>query len=420
MEALRTTIQPYAWGSTTAIPQLLGEQPTGRPQAEMWIGAHPIAPSKVVRGGVELGLDDAVAADPPGELGASTAERFGRFPFLLKILAAAAPLSLQAHPSAAGARAGFAAEESGGVPRDAPDRNYRDDWPKPEIACALTPFQALAGFRPVADSLPVLQALAAAAPGGPLAGLVAELAAASDPAAGLAATLRAVLEPTGADRAELAAAVAAAAQAPGSGSASGSASGSGSGGVPAGVAEQVAFVRSLAAGHPGDPSVLVALLLNRITLAPGEAVFLPAGNLHAYLSGTAVELMASSDNVLRGGLTSKHVDVAELLSVLDTTPRPPDLVRAVAVSDHEFAYPTPTPQFRLSRIEVAEGATAVAGDPGGPQLLLCVAGSAELASRSGSLSLGSGRAAYARAGDGELLVRGTPAATVFRAVPGPD
>lgn len=406
MEALRTSVQPYAWGSTTAIPELLGEQPSGDPQAELWVGAHPLAPSGLLRGGVEQGLDSVVEADPVGELGAPTAQRFGRFPFLLKILAAAAPLSLQAHPSPARARAGFAAEEAAGVPRDAPDRNYRDDWPKPEIACALTPFHALAGFRPVADSLPVLRVLAAAAPGSALGGIVAALAAAGDPAAGVAGMLRAVLERAGADRAELAASVVAAAQAA-------------AGAAPA-VAEELAFVRSLAAGYPGDPSVLVALLLNRITLAPGDAVFLPAGNLHAYLSGTAVELMASSDNVLRGGLTSKHVDVAELMSVLDTTPRPPDLVRPVAVSEHEFAYPTPTPQFRLSRIEVTDGATAVAADPGGPQLFLCVAGSASLRGASSTLSLTSGRAGYARAGDGELLVRGTPAATVFRAVPGPD
>lgn len=405
VEALRTTVQPYAWGSTTAIPELLGEEPSGGPQAELWVGAHPVAPSRVLRDGVELALDDVVAADPRGELGEATAERFGRFPFLLKILAAAAPLSLQAHPSPDQARAGFAAEDAAGVPRDAPGRNYRDDWPKPEIACALTEFRALAGFRPVPASLPVLRALASA-PGSPLAGPVAELAAATDPAAGLAAFLRGVLDRTGAARAELAAAVVGAAHRAAD--------------VAPEVGEEVAFVRSLAAEHPGDPSVVVALLLNRITLAPGEAVFLPAGNLHAYLSGTAVELMASSDNVLRGGLTSKHVDVAALMSVLDTTPRPPDLVRPVAISDHEFAYPTPTPQFRLSRIEVTGGATAVAADPGGPQLVLCVAGSAVLAGAAGSLRLTSGRAGYARAGHGELLLRGTPAATVFRAVPGPD
>jgi mannose-6-phosphate isomerase len=413
VELLRTSIQPYAWGSTTAIPAILGEEPTGRPQAEMWIGAHPVAPSRVVRDGVEVALDELVTADPDSELGTDTARRFGRFPFLLKILAAGAPLSLQAHPSAAGARAGFAAEDAAGVARDAPDRNYRDDWPKPEIACALTPFRALAGFRDPARSLPVLQALAAAAPASAvLAGLVEGLRSAVDPAEAIARTLRTVLEQRGEERVVVAGAVVAAAR-----------ESRGRSDADADLAADLDFVLELAAGYPGDPSVLAALLLNRFTLAPGEAVFLPAGNLHAYLSGTAVELMASSDNVLRGGLTTKHVDVPELLSVLDTTPRPADIVRPVRVSDHEFAYPTPTREFALSRLEVTTDGPARVPDPGGPQLLLCVAGAAVVTGdgpSSEAVVLGSGRAGYARAGCGELVVSGNPAATVFRAVPGDD
>src|SRR5262249_22800513 len=143
VDLLRNIIQPYAWGSTTAIAELLGvDNAEGKPQAELWMGAHPTAPSRLERDGAETTLEAVIAADPVGELGAATAERFGgRLPFLFKVLAARKALSIQLHPDRAQAEAGFAAEEARGVPRDARERVYVDDWPKPEVLCALTPFE---------------------------------------------------------------------------------------------------------------------------------------------------------------------------------------------------------------------------------------------------------------------------------------
>ncbi len=454
MELLTNTVQPYAWGSTTAIAAIRGEDPPGGPQAELWIGAHPKAPSLVLRDGVERPLDAVVAADPVGELGSDAASRFGRFPFLLKILAAASPLSLQVHPSPAQARDGYAAESAAGVALDAPGRNYRDDWPKPEIAVALTTFRVLAGFRTIEDSLPVLQALAVAAGAGPDAGaatasgsatgtssataepaadllarLVEGLVGATDPAGALATAVRTVLDLPADRRAPVARAIRRAAAA---------ALAASTDGVAGRVADDLAFALELAGSFPEDPSVLCALLLNRIVLAPGEAVYNPAGTLHAYLEGTAVELMASSDNVLRGGLTTKHVDPAALLVVLDATPRPPAVVAARALSEHEWLYPTPTPWFSLSRVELADGERVpLAGPPAaakkpsdssssssptgapsavdGPELLLCVHGSATVSTSAGRVALRSGQAAYVRAGEGVVTAVGTPTATVFRA-----
>jgi len=504
VELLTNTVQPYAWGSTTAIAAIRGEDPPGGPQAELWVGAHPKAPSLVVRDGAERPLDAVVAADPVGELGSDAASRFGRFPFLLKILAAASPLSLQVHPSPAQARDGFAAESAAGVALDAPGRNYRDDWPKPEIAVALTTFRVLAGFRAIEDSLPVLRALGVAAgapreggatasvtapasasasasastsasadPAGPsgatggapataadlLTRLIEALAGATDPAGALAAAVRTVLDVPVDHRAPVARAIGRAAAAALAGS-------------PEKLADRVvddlAFALELLGSFPEDPSVLCALLLNRIVLAPGEAVYNPAGTLHAYLEGTAVELMASSDNVLRGGLTTKHVDPAALLAVLDATPRPPAVVAARALSEHEWLYPTPTPWFSLSRVELADGEpvllagplaaatkpsdpspsdpepsdpspsdpepsdpepsdpepsdplpssspTGVPGAVDGPELLLCVHGSATVSTSAGQVALRGGQAAYVRAGEGVVTAIGTPTATVFRA-----
>ena len=381
VQLLRTVVQHYDWGSTSAIPRLIGGEPDGRPWAELWVGAHPGAPSRLTADSRRL--DDMVAADPVGELGAEVAERFGRFPFLLKLLAAARPLSLQAHPSAEQAASGFAREQTAGLARDAAQRTYRDDWAKPEIVCALTDFAALSGFRPVAEAAPVLRALdrGEKSPGGLLlSDIVGSLldppgddAATPDDAGRLAVVVRAVLGLDRADGAELArATVAATAHArrdPGT--------------SPAVLAE-LALLEQVAAGHPADPGLMVVLLLNHVVLAPGQALFTPAGVLHAYLSGTAVELMASSDNVVRGALTSKYVDVAELMRILDATPGPPRLVDPVPVGAFEQEYPVPAPQFRLSRLDLpADGSAVVLADVAGPQLLLCTSGAATVL-RSGS------------------------------------
>lgn len=375
MLRLTNTIQPYAWGSVTAIPSLLDVPETGAPQAELWLGAHPLAPSKV--NGRSLAA--LVAERPEAALGPQVQARFGpRLPFLLKVLAAARPLSLQAHPSLAQARAGFAREEAAGVPLDAPHRTYKDANHKPELICALTPFRALCGFRPLPATRALLWGLAA--PG--LAPLLATL-----DARGLEGFFEAVMTLPRAAAASLVDEVTRACAAP-----------------PPGFEAECRNAVALAAAYPGDPGVIGALLLNLVPLAPGEALALGAGNLHAYLEGTGVELMANSDNVLRGGLTPKHVDVAELLRVVDFTDAPARVLRPVGAP--EAVYETPFPDFRLSRLDVAGPLTLPRL---GPDLLLCVDGEV----RANAVTLRRGDSAFAPWEDGPLAFDG--AGTLYRA-----
>ncbi|MBJ7451154.1 MAG: mannose-6-phosphate isomerase, class I, partial [Blastococcus sp.] len=296
MWQLQNAVRHYPWGSHTVIPELIGTpSPADRPHAELWMGAHPDEPS-VRSDGVPL--DKAIATEPELMLGPEVLERFGvRLPFLMKVLAAEKPVSLQAHPTTEQAEAGFAAEEAAGVPRDDPTRTFRDPFHKPEMLVALTTVEALCGFRPVEESLhclaklqvPELKPTIAAVARGGLRSAIPQLLA---------------LPPD--QRDVLVSEVARAA----------------SGFVSAHDPEFINTYRwaaALAETYPGDPGVVISLLCNHLRLAPGEAVFLPAGNLHAYLCGAGVEVMASSDNVLRGGLTGKHVDLAALIEVLDFT-----------------------------------------------------------------------------------------------------
>ena len=361
-------LRRYEWGSRTAIPELLGLAPDGRPAAELWFGAHPDDPSPAG----EASLDELIAARPDALLGAGVVRTFGpQLPFLLKVLAADKALSLQVHPTREQAQAGYAAEDAAGVDRAAPDRNYRDRNHKPELLCALTPFEALCGFRPVERTRALIAALDV-----PELGFLADALAGADP---LRAAFTAAL--TAEDRAPAIAALSARAA--------------------AGEDERLRGVRLAAADFPGDVGVLVALLLNYLRLEPGEAIFLGAGNVHAYLRGTGVEIMASSDNVLRCGLTPKHVDVPELLRVTSFAaledPRCPSVAGSFAV---------PVPDFRLTRLEVDEPTGL---DDPGPLIVLCTEGELRVA----ELALPPGRAAFvpaatpvALAGPGTAFVAG--------------
>ncbi|TDQ55560.1 mannose-6-phosphate isomerase, class I [Actinorugispora endophytica] len=383
MWRLANHVRRYAWGSTTEIPRLLGERPDGRPQAELWLGAHPSAPSRIGGGADEAGLDTVIAADPVATLGADVTENFGaRLPFLLKFLAIEQPLSLQAHPCLRRARDGFAAEEAAGVPIDAPHRNYRDSNHKPELVMALGEFEALCGFRAPAAASADLGGLAA-----PLAvALRAELAAPS-PADALRGAMTRLLTIPAADRAGLVS------------------------DLMAELAERVGDSPSrhlraaldLAERYPGDPGAVASLLLNHVVLSPGEALFLPAGNVHAYLRGTAVEVMATSDNVLRAGLTTKHVDPAELLDVLEYAVLPVPYVEPVARGGR-LEYRPEIDDFALTMAEPGEEAVWL---PPGPAIALVLDGEAELHAPSGAnLRLGRGESAFLAAETGSVLATG--------------
>ncbi|WP_329011636.1 MULTISPECIES: mannose-6-phosphate isomerase, class I [unclassified Streptomyces] len=378
MDRLDNTVRPYAWGSPTAIPRLLGTEPTGEPQAEMWMGAHPGAPSRTTRGT----LVEVIDADPERELGADAVAKFGpRLPFLLKILAAAAPLSLQVHPDLAQARQGYAEEERRGVPVDAPDRNYKDANHKPELICALTEFDGLCGFRAPAEAADLLDGLGVASlkP-------YADLLRAHPEDAALREVLTAILT---ADPEDMAGTVTEATAA------------------CARLGGPYTPYADMAHHYPGDPGVIAAMLLNHVRLQPGEALFLGAGIPHAYLDGLGVEIMANSDNVLRCGLTPKHVDVPELLRVVRFEAGDPGVLRPEASPDGEEVYETPIDEFRLSRY-VLPGETARDLTLPTPQILLCTAGSV----RVGEHELLPGRSVFVPA---EEKTEASGEGTLFRA-----
>ncbi len=380
LATLRNPIQPYAWGCPRSIPELLGvPNPDGGPQAELWMGAHERAPSLALVDGRWRSLREWIAEEPSAVLGEAAAARFGvELPFLFKVLAAARPLSIQAHPSAAQAREGFAREEARGVPRDAPTRSYRDPNPKPEILCALTRFEALQGFRDAGEAAALLGSVPCADLDAPRARLREQ---------GLRGFVGALLRLSGEARRAAAAAAGAAAAA--------------RRGEP--TWDRVA---ALAAAFPGDAGALAPLFLREVVLEPGEAVFLGPGELHAYLSGTGVELMANSDNVLRGGLTDKHVDAGELLRVLAFPEAAPSRVRAAERRPGEWVYATAAEQFELARLEVSPGRPFDAPAQRGVEILLCTAGAVEASCGGAALPLARGASALAPAAAGAYRLAG--------------
>ena len=385
MDRLTGVIQPYAWGSRTAIPEFLGVPATGEPQAELWFGAHPLAPS-LVDGEP---LDKIIADDPVDVVGEESVMAFGpRLPFLLKVIAAAQPLSLQAHPSRAEAEAGFDCEQAAGIPRDAPNRTYRDGWPKPEVLCALVETEALCGFREPSETYRLFERLGVAS----ALELVQPLADSNVLAAErLATVFERLLRLTPEERFVIADVVRAAESLDR-------------------ADDMGAFARTaseLNAFYPDDPGVLAALLMNRITLQPGDALYMPAGNLHAYLSGGGVEIMANSDNVMRGGLTPKYINVDALLAILDFTPGFGGLIIPVEDSPGVWRYPTPAPEFELWRIEArGEPVDVPAGTAG--RILLVADGDLSTTSSNGVLDLVRGEAALLQAGEQAVVIgRGT-------------
>ncbi|MEU4801873.1 mannose-6-phosphate isomerase, class I [Actinosynnema sp. NPDC023587] len=403
MELLHNAVRAYAWGSRTAIAELLGrEVPAPHPEAELWMGAHPGDPSRVIRPDGARSLVELLAEDPAGQLGTRCADRWGsRLPFLLKVLAAEEPLSLQAHPSAAQAARGFATEEAAGLALDSSVRNYKDPSAKPELVCALTEFHALAGFRAPDRTVALLRSLEA-----PDFAPYTELLAAQPDENGLRAlfTTLITLPQTALDGLLPQVLDACVLHVKGRGD----------------FDMECRTVLELGEAYPGDAGVLAAMLLNRLVLQPGEAIHLPAGNLHAYLHGTAVEILANSDNVLRCGLTPKHVDVPELMRVLDFACGDMPVQTGEQTAPGLWTYRTPSPEFELSRLEVVPG-EELAVDHDGPQILLVTRGRARLTNPSGaSLLVERGQSVWLPASDPVVVVTADEPTRLFRATAGTD
>lgn len=393
MDQLQGTLARYAWGTHDAIPALLGMEDDGTPVAELWLGAHPLSPSLV--DGTPL---DALLERDPAALGDESGNMFGHFlPFLMKVLSARHALSLQAHPSREQAVSGYAAEEARDIPRDAPERVYRDDWPKPEILVALEEFHTLYGFRSPRITWQLFNQLGA---GDDLLKLLAPLNARGGEAA-LQEVFLDILAIEG-DRLELVRDLLRAARE-----------------HEHDCGEVGSLARTaleLEADFGADPGIIAALLLNRVTLQPGEAVYVPAGRMHAHLRGTGIEVMASSDNVLRGGLTAKHIAVDELVRVVDFGWNEPEILTGTEVSPGAFRYPTLCPEFDVWRLELApDAAVSVPGD-GCARIALVTSGTAVFAAGGETLALGRGEAVFLRAQDTDVEVRGP--GQVFLSQPG--
>lgn len=388
MERLDGVLRPYPWGSRTLLAQLRGKPaPSEQPEAELWFGAHPAAPATTDG----EGLDEIIAGDPASALGRRVVDEHGEgLPFLVKLLAADAPLSIQAHPSAEQAKEGFARENDEGIDLHSPKRNYKDPNSKPELIVALTTFRAMAGFRPVeqlaqlfeAFSSPELDRYAALLPAAGGAGDLRVLftTLVSLPKTALTDLLAAVETSAG----EIATV----------------------GDQPAWVREAAEVFLELSGRYPGDAGALAALLLNIVTLAPGEGAFLGAGQLHAYLSGLGVEVMANSDNVLRGGLTTKHVDVPELVRVLDFSSLESPRARTTSL-DGGTRFDLPVESFRVSVHDLVEGECVV--DEDGPAIVVCTAGAVLADDTTRTTEFSAGEAIWIPASDAAVTLRAADA-----------
>jgi len=357
IKLLRNNVQTYAWGSKTAIPELLGRKaPASKPQAELWMGAHPKAPSFVAWDDKWESLIDLIQKEPEDILGRPVVEKFGRrLPYLFKVLAASRPLSIQAHPSLAQAKAGFQRENDLGLALDAPNRNYRDANHKPECIYAITPFWALNGFRPIAD---IYVYLGRVCPHG--------LAVERDDlrqqpnAKGMARFLKTLLTMPASRKKTLISETRRNAQ---------------------NLFEKdnvFEWVAKLCQAYPEDIGILAPVFLNLLRLEPGQAMFLQSGELHAYLQGVGIELMANSDNVLRGGLTPKHIDVPELLNVLNFNESKIKILSGTRIGSCERIYPCPAREFVLAVIRTEEGLSYQSAKDRSVEMILCTEGKATI------------------------------------------
>ena len=387
MELLAPARQSYDWGSTTAVPEFLGTEPDGAPWAELWFGTHPAGPTRLASGPT---LASHVDSDPQRLLGDDVVRRFGpQLPFLLKVIAPAKALSIQVHPSLAQAAEGFELESSRGIPLDSPVRSYKDANHKPEMVLALSRFEAVAGFRAPRRAWEVLADLQA-----PVARRMRRTLRLNPTRYGIRQAFSDVVSagtrPTHQEVDELVEEIGVRLD---------------EGRSPSRRVDANAL--EMARCFPGDPGVVAALLLNPVTLQPGEALFVPAGSVHAYISGLGVEIMASSDNVLRAGLTHKHIDVPQMLACVDYVAGPPVRPAPEYLSRATRAYYAPVDDFELlvTTVVPEDGRMAVAGR--GPRLLLVTEGEVTVTTPLGSQTLRRGEGAFVGADERTLSVEGT-------------
>ena len=326
--SLKNQIQNYAWGSREILGRMRGVPvPTEQPEAEVWVGAHPAAPSRATVDGAESPLNELIVENPSRFLRPDRTSDW--FPFLFKILAIDAPLSIQVHPTPEQAIAGFEDEQARGIAIDAPYRNYKDRYSKPETVIALSPMRVLTGVRPV-EQLKTLAAAFGAA-------WLAERAELS-PKQLLTEIIRLPEETASAAVQHLVD------TAPGLLGASNDV-----------VADAAELVRIVDGKYPGDRGLLVAFVMNLVHLAPGESAFTPDGQVHAYVSGTAIELMNPSDNVMRAGLTAKHIDTEELIEVLGEKQDAPVIQRPNPEDGPLGTYAMWDERMSVTRVRVEEG-----------------------------------------------------------------
>lgn len=394
MERIGGIEKCYAWGSDTAIQERFGIGTPGQTLAEVWFGAHQLSPSVLldVSGQPEedpLTLEDWIAADPSGTLGASVVERFGaHLPYLVKFIAPKRPLSLQVHPHKSRAEARYKAEELAGIPLDSPQRLYKDPNYKPELIYAITKFEALAGFRAPRRIIEIFADLDTE-----LAVQIVSMLRTNTSPQGIRTVVDRLLSPhTSPQAAQVEATVAAMTDR-----------------LQAGTSPSVRVDRTvmgLARSYPGDAGAVVAAMLNPVTLRPGEVLFTPPGGIHAYLSGLGVEVMASSDNVLRAGLTEKHVDCQELLNCLDYVAAPPVRIAPEWVTESTQVFYAPVDDFEFSVTRLDGRELALPGHGG--RLILGLEGTPTL--RDGAtagLVLHPGQAVFVRADKVPVYASGT-------------
>jgi mannose-6-phosphate isomerase len=404
MHRLTNPVRAYAWGSRSHIPKLCGQPVGDEPVAEMWFGAHPADPSRVEDG---RGLDKLIKQSPEELLGRRVAESFGpRLPFLMKLLAAAEPLSLQVHPTSERARIRYAEQNAAGIPLKAPERSYQDASHKPELIYALTRFEGMAGFRDTARTAAILRMFEL-----PWLDSVAdELAETQTPFQTLRRVVTEMLATTGDDLHERLRQLRTAAEEAEARAHRPQSRMRPPDVEPSSVEREslrvFAQTKELVDRYPDDAGVLVTLLLNHVVLAAGEAMFIAAGVIHAYTSGFGVEIMAASDNVLRAGLTPKYVDIPELLKITNFTPIPPPLWAGTPVADaNGIKLAPPVEEFELvvASIDGEEPMT----DDVRPMIVLCLDGELRVSTQESDEKLHPGEAVFVGDSDGRTQLSGT-------------